>query len=103
MIRYELKRISGTIFIAMGNGKLHFTGDKRFSIFQAWFSPMLVDFGCLKRYPKGLNVTTLEEGIEQALLTLTLKQLQVLFMEWFKAFSGQGWECPNLMKAFQVW
>ncbi|XP_004979606.1 uncharacterized protein LOC101780370 isoform X3 [Setaria italica] len=64
---------------------------------------MLVDFGWLRRYPKGLNVTTLEEGIGQALLTLTLAQQQVLFMEWFEAFSGQGRECPNLMRAFQVW
>jgi hypothetical protein len=103
MVRYELSRISGTIFIAMGSGKLHCTGDKRLSIFQAWFRPMLVDFGWLKRYPKGLNVSMLEEGIGQALLTLTLKQQQVLFMEWFKAFSGQGRECPNLMRAFQVW
>ncbi|RCV35943.1 hypothetical protein SEVIR_7G290800v4 [Setaria viridis] len=103
MIRHELSRISATIFIAMGSGKLHCTGDKRFSFFQAWFRPMLVDFGWLRRYPKGLNVTTLEEGIGQALLTLTLAQQQVLFMEWFEAFSGQGRECPNLMRAFQVW
>ncbi|GJM87835.1 hypothetical protein PR202_ga03829 [Eleusine coracana subsp. coracana] len=103
LIRCELSRISAMIFIAMGSGKLHCNGDKRFSIFQAWFRPMLVDFGWLKRYPKGLNVTMLEEGIGQALLTLTLKQQQVLFMEWFKAFSGQGRECPNLMRAFQVW
>ncbi|XP_062201750.1 BTB/POZ domain-containing protein At2g13690-like [Phragmites australis] len=103
MIRYELSRISATIFIAMGSGKLRCTGDKRFSIFQAWFRPMLVDFSWLRRYPKGLNITTLEEGIGQALLTLTLKQQQVLFMEWFEAFSGQGRECPNLMRAFQVW
>ncbi|KAL6906190.1 hypothetical protein ACP4OV_003791 [Aristida adscensionis] len=103
MVRYELSRISATIFIAMGSGKLHCTGDRRFSIFHAWFRPMLVDFGWLRRYPKGLNMTTLEEGIGQALLTLTLKQQQVLFMEWFEAFSGQGRECPNLMRAFQVW
>uniref|UniRef100_A0A0A9GCF4 At3g05675-like ankyrin-like domain-containing protein n=1 Tax=Arundo donax TaxID=35708 RepID=A0A0A9GCF4_ARUDO len=103
MVRYELSRISATIFIAMGSGKLHCTGDKKFSIFQAWFRPMLVDFGWLRRYPKGLNMTTLEEGIGQALLTLPLRQQQVLFMEWFEAFSGQGRECPNLMKAFQVW
>lgn len=103
MIRHELSRISATIFIAMGSGKLHCNGDKRFSIFQAWFRPMLVDFGWLQRYPKGLNITTLEEGIGQALLTLTLTQQQALFMEWFEAFSEQGRECPNLMRAFQVW
>lgn len=103
MVRHELSRISATVFIAMGNGKLHCTGDKRFRIFQAWYRPMLVDFGWLRRYPKGLNMTALEEGIGQALLTLTLKQQQALFMEWFEAFSGQGRECPDLIRAFQVW
>lgn len=103
MVCHELSRISATIFIAMGSGKLHCTGDRRFSIFQAWFRPMLVDFSWLRRYPKGLNMTNLEEGIGQALLTLPLKQQQVLFMEWFEAFSRQGRECLNLMRAFQVW
>lgn len=103
MVFHELSRISATVFIAMGSGKLHCTGDRRFSMFQAWFRPMLVDFSWLRRYPKGLNMTTLEEGIGQALLTLTLKQQQALFMEWFEAFSGQGRECPDLMRAFQVW
>lgn len=103
MVRYELSRISATIFIAMGSGKLHCTGEKRLSIFQAWFRPMLVDFGWLRRCPKGLNMTTLEEGIGQSLLTLALMQQQALFLDWFEAFGRQGRECPNLMKAFQIW
>jgi hypothetical protein len=103
MVRYELSRISATIFIAMGSGKLHCTGKKRLSIFQAWFGPMLVDFGWLRRCPKGLNMTTLEEGIGQSLLTLALIQQQALFMDWFEAFGRQGRECPNLMSAFQIW
>ncbi|KAM0920888.1 hypothetical protein ACQ4PT_007225 [Festuca glaucescens] len=103
MVRYELSRISATIFIAMGSGKLHCTGEKRLSLFQAWFGPMLVDFGWLRRCPKGLNMTTLEEGIGQSLLTLALMQQQALFMDWFEAFGRQGRECPNLMSAFQIW
>uniref|UniRef100_J3NBY5 At3g05675-like ankyrin-like domain-containing protein n=2 Tax=Oryza brachyantha TaxID=4533 RepID=J3NBY5_ORYBR len=103
MVRYELSRISATIFIAMGSGKLHCTGSSRLGIFEAWFRPLLVDFGWLRKCPKGLNMATLEDGIGQALLTLTLKHQQVLFMEWFETFSGQGRECPNLMRAFQVW
>ncbi|CAM0949974.1 unnamed protein product [Alopecurus aequalis] len=103
MVRYELSRISATIFIAMGSGNLRCNGEKRLSIFQAWFGPMLVDFGWLRRCPKGLNMTTLEEGIGQSLLTLALTQQQALFMDWFEAFGRQGRECPNLMKAFQIW
>jgi hypothetical protein len=64
---------------------------------------MLVDFGWLRRCPKGLNMTTLEEGIGQSLLTLALIQQQALFMDWFEAFGRQGRECPNLMSAFQIW
>lgn len=103
IVRYELSRISATIFIAMGSGKLHCTGEKRLGMFQAWFGPMLVDFGWLRRCPKGLNMTTLEEGIGQSLLTLALMQQQALFMDWFEAFGRQGRECPNLMSSFQTW
>uniref|UniRef100_A0ACD5XSU9 Uncharacterized protein n=1 Tax=Avena sativa TaxID=4498 RepID=A0ACD5XSU9_AVESA len=103
MVRYELSRISATVFIAMGSGKLHCNGEKKLSFFQAWFGPMLVDFGWLRRCPKGLNMTTLEEGIGQSLLTLALMQQQALFLDWFEAFGRQGRECPNLMKAFQIW
>uniref|UniRef100_A0A0D9XXK1 At3g05675-like ankyrin-like domain-containing protein n=1 Tax=Leersia perrieri TaxID=77586 RepID=A0A0D9XXK1_9ORYZ len=103
MIRYELSRISATIFIAVGSGKLHCTSSSRLMLFEAWFRPLLVDFGWLRKCPKGLNMATLEDAIGQALLTLALKHQQVLFMEWFETFSGQGRECPNLMRAFQVW
>ncbi|KAG8051293.1 hypothetical protein GUJ93_ZPchr0009g2069 [Zizania palustris] len=103
MVRYELSRVSATIFISIGTGKLHCNGASRLSLVDAWFRPLLVDFGWLRRCPKGLNLATLEEGIGQALLTLSLKQQQVLFMEWFQAFSEHGRECPNLMRAFQVW
>ncbi|KAL5206148.1 hypothetical protein ABZP36_034357 [Zizania latifolia] len=102
MVRYELSRVSATIFISMGTAKLHCTGASRLSFVEAWFRPLLVDFGWLRRCPKGLNLATLEEGIGQVLLTLALKQQQVLFMEWFQAFSEDGRECPNLMRAFQV-
>jgi hypothetical protein len=92
MVRHELSRISATVFIAMGSGRLQCAGARRFGVFQAWFRPMLADFGWLRRYPKGLNVTALEEGIGQA-----------LFLEWFGAFGSHGRECPDLMRAFQVW
>jgi hypothetical protein len=103
MVRHELSRISATVFIAMGSGRLQCAGARRFGVFQAWFRPMLADFSWLRRYPKGLNVTALEEGIGQALLTLTLEQQQALFLEWFGAFGSHGRECPDLMRAFQVW
>ncbi|XXG39370.1 hypothetical protein AAC387_Pa01g0345 [Persea americana] len=103
MVRYELSRVSASVFIALGTGKLHCRGEERYSVLRAWFEPMLVDFGWLQRCPKGLDVRELEEAMGHALLTLTMKQQESLFMEWFGCFSGHGRECPNLSKAFQVW
>ena len=103
MVRYELSRISAILFIAMGTRKLHCQADSRSALLQAWFGPMLADFGWLQRCRKGLSMKTLEEAMGQALLTLPLKQQYLLFMEWFRSFSKHGSECPNLSKAFQIW
>ncbi|GKV21659.1 hypothetical protein SLEP1_g31616 [Rubroshorea leprosula] len=103
MIRYELSRVSANLFIAMGMRKLHCHSKERSVLFQAWFGPMLGDFGWLQRCRKGLDVRALEEAMGQTLLTLPLKQQYVLFMEWFRCFSKHGSESPNLSKAFQIW
>ena len=103
MVRYELSRVSAILFIAMGTRKLHCHLEARSGLLQAWFGPMLLDFGWLQRCRKGLDVKALEEAMGQALLTLPLKQQYGLFMEWFRCFSKHGTECPNLSKAFQIW
>ncbi|CAM8948913.1 unnamed protein product [Rhodiola kirilowii] len=103
MLRYELSRISATLFSALGTRKLHCRLETRLCFIQSWFSPMLQDFGWLQRCRKGLDIKALEEAIGQSLLTLPLKQQHVLFMEWSCHFSKYGKECPNLSKAFQIW
>ncbi|KAL5703741.1 hypothetical protein ACHQM5_022259 [Ranunculus cassubicifolius] len=103
MVRYELSRVSAWIFIALGKGKLHIRTETRVRVFQTWFKPMLVDFGWLQRCRKGLDIKVLEEGMGQGVLTLPMKNQHDLFMEWFRCFSKQGSECPNLGKAFQIW
>ncbi|XP_022774725.1 BTB/POZ domain-containing protein At2g13690-like isoform X2 [Durio zibethinus] len=103
MVRYELSRVSAILFIAMGTRKLHCHSEARSGLHQAWFGPMLLDFGWLQRCRKGLDMKALEEAMGQTLLTLPLKQQYVLFMEWFRCFSKHGTECPNLSKAFQIW
>ena len=103
MVRYELSRVSAMLFIAMGTRKLHCRTESRSGLLQAWFGPMLLDFGWLQRCRKGLSMKALEEALGQALLTLPLKQQYELFMEWFRDFSRHGTECPNLSKAFQIW
>ncbi|KHN34076.1 BTB/POZ domain-containing protein [Glycine soja] len=103
MIRYELSRVSAILFVAMGTRKLQCPLEARSGLLQAWFGPMLLDFGWLQRCRKGLDMRTLEEAMGQTLLTLPLKQQYVLFMEWFRHFSRHGTECPNMSKAFQIW
>uniref|UniRef100_A0A1D1XUD2 BTB/POZ domain-containing protein At2g13690 n=1 Tax=Anthurium amnicola TaxID=1678845 RepID=A0A1D1XUD2_9ARAE len=103
MVRYELSRISASVFIALGRGKLHCPSSIRYAVLRAWFGPMLLDFGWLQRCTKGLDLRMLEESLGQVILTLSLCQQQSLFVEWFRWFSVQGSECPNLSKAFEVW
>jgi hypothetical protein len=103
MVRYELSRISAGVFIALGKGKVQCRGDVRSLLFYGWFSIMLLDFGWLQRCPKGLDVRSLEENLGRGLLTLPLRQQQGLFEEWFQFYASRGTECPNLIRAFQVW
>ncbi|GAB2287237.1 hypothetical protein Dimus_021619 [Dionaea muscipula] len=103
LVRYELSRVSAVLFAAMGTRKLHCGTCSRSGLLHSWFSPMLSDFGWLRRCRKGLDIRQLEEAMGQALLTLPLKQQCELFMEWFRCFSKHGTDCPNLSKAFQVW
>nr|CAB3456241.1 unnamed protein product [Digitaria exilis] len=103
MIRYELSRISSCVFIALGKGKVQCRGDVRSLLFNGWFSTMLLDFGWLQRCSKGLDIRSLEENLGRGLLTLPLRQQQSLFEEWFQFYATKGAECPNLIRAFQVW
>ncbi|XP_010467198.1 PREDICTED: BTB/POZ domain-containing protein At2g13690-like [Camelina sativa] len=103
MVRYEVSRVTGAIFIAMGKRRVQCGGEARAGLVEAWFKPMLVDFGWLQRCKKGLDMREVEEGIGQTLLTLPVKQQYQVFMEWFRCFSKHGTECPNLSKAFQIW
>ncbi|KAH7520840.1 hypothetical protein FEM48_Zijuj08G0188600 [Ziziphus jujuba var. spinosa] len=103
MVRYEISRVTAFLVIAMGTRKLHCRSESRSGLLQAWFGPMLMDFGWLQRCRKGLDTKALEEAMGQTLLTLPLKLQYMLFMEWFRNFSKHGSECPNLSKAFQIW
>ncbi|KAL1224858.1 BTB/POZ domain-containing protein [Cardamine amara subsp. amara] len=103
MVRYEVSRVTGAIFIAMGKRRVQCGGEARAGLVEAWFKPILVDFGWLQRCKKGLDMREVEEGMGQTLLTLPVKQQYQVFMEWFRWFSKHGSECPNLSKAFQIW
>jgi hypothetical protein len=102
MVRYELSRISVCVFIALGKGKLQCKGEVRIQVFNNWFKPILLDFGWLKRCPKGLDFRMFQETLGKGLLTLPLVHQQRLFQEWFSWFA-RGTDCPDLSASFQVW
>lgn len=103
MVRYELSRVTGLMFIAMGKRRVQCGGEARAGLVDMWFRPMLLDFGWLQRCKKGLDMREVEEGMGQTLLTLPSKLQYQVFMEWFRWFSKHGTECPNLSKSFQIW
>ncbi|KAI3974629.1 hypothetical protein MKX01_029619 [Papaver californicum] len=103
MVRYEVSRISASVFIALGKGMLLCPSESRCGVLQSWFRPMLSDYGWLQRCKKGLDVKVLEDSMGQALLMLPMKHQHMLFMEWFESYSKHGAECPNLSAAFQIW
>ncbi|RZC66072.1 hypothetical protein C5167_009750 [Papaver somniferum] len=103
MVRYEVSRISASVFIALGKGMLLCPSESRCGVFQSWFRPMLSDYDWLQRCKKGLDVKVLEESMGQALLMLPMKHQHMFFMEWFESYSKHGSECPNLSSAFQIW
>ncbi|MCL7045904.1 hypothetical protein MKW94_012429 [Papaver nudicaule] len=103
MVRYEVSRISASVFIALGKGMLLCPSEYRCGVFRTWFGPMLSDYGWLQRCRKGLDVKVLEESMGQALLMLPMKHQHELFMEWFESYSKHGAKCPNLSSAFQIW
>lgn len=103
MIRYEISRVSASIFVAIGTRKLQCGKEAKLGLVKAWFGPMMLDFGWLKRCKKEIDIKGLEETTGQTLLTLPLQQQCMLFMEWFQYFSRYGTEVPNLSKAFQIW
>ncbi|KAJ7295703.1 hypothetical protein O6H91_12G059500 [Diphasiastrum complanatum] len=101
--RYEISRVTARLCIGIGKGQVLSPKDVRFSLLQTWFQPLLDDFGWLHRCCKGLDKKLVEEGISQTILTLPLKQQQIILLGWFDRFSSHGDDCPNLQKGFEVW
>ena len=105
MVSYDVSRISSAVFAAIGSAKLQCSSDVRRAVLDAWFGPLLADFGWLRRrrHRNGHDLRSVEVATGQAILTLALPEQQKLFMEWLAHFSERGSECPNLSRAFEVW
>lgn len=101
--RYEVSRITARLCVAVGKGQVLTPKEVRYALLLNWLQPLIDDFGWMQRACKGLDKNVVEEGISQTILTLPLKQQQMIMVAWFDRFLKSGDDCPNLQRAFEVW
>eukprot|EP00250_Pteridium_aquilinum_P019352 c24394_g1_i1 orf=30-1916(-) len=101
--RYEVNRITARLCVALGKGQVLAPKEVRYALLHNWLPSLIDDFGWMQRACKGLDTNVVEEGICQTILTLPLKQQQIIMIAWFDKFLKNGDNCPNLQRAFEVW
>ena len=101
--RYEVSRVTASLCVALGKGHVLAPKEVRFMLLHNWLQPLFDDFGWMQRACKGLDRKVVEDGISQTILTLPLKQQQMMMLSWFDRFLKNGDDCPNLQRAFETW
>ncbi|XP_024529473.1 BTB/POZ domain-containing protein At5g60050 isoform X1 [Selaginella moellendorffii] len=121
MQRHEVSRITARLCIGIGRGQIMAPQQVRALLLATWLEPLMDDFSWMQRlgskitcsslcYAGGngggflvLDKKTVEEGLCQTILTLSLEEQRSILMSWFEKFSRDGDNCPNLQRAFEVW
>ncbi|XP_010520319.1 PREDICTED: BTB/POZ domain-containing protein At5g60050 [Tarenaya hassleriana] len=104
MYRHEISRITALICVGIGKGRILVNREARFSVLNTWLEALYDDFGWMRRASsRSLDRKVVEEGLSQTILTLSLRQQQVILMKWFDRFLSKGDDCPNVQRAFEVW
>ncbi|XWS71760.1 hypothetical protein CRYUN_Cryun03dG0166500 [Craigia yunnanensis] len=103
MYRHEISRITAQLCIAIGRGNILVPKDSRFSLLSTWLEALYEDFGWMRRASRSVDKKLVEDGLSQTILTLSLRQQQVILLGWFDRFLNKGDDCPNIRRAFEVW
>ncbi|XVE59160.1 hypothetical protein DITRI_Ditri05aG0023200 [Diplodiscus trichospermus] len=103
MYRHEISRITAQLCIAIGRGNILVPKDSRFSLLSTWLEALYEDFGWMRRASRSVDKKLVEDGLSQTILTLSLRQQQVILLGWFDRFLNKGDDCPNIQRAFEVW
>ncbi|EFJ08279.1 hypothetical protein SELMODRAFT_185507 [Selaginella moellendorffii] len=121
MQRHEVSRITARLCVGIGRGQIMAPQQVRALLLATWLEPLMDDFSWMQRlaskmtcsslcYAGGngggflvLDKKTVEEGLCQTILTLSLEEQRSILMSWFEKFSRDGDNCPNLQRAFEVW
>ncbi|EFJ29880.1 hypothetical protein SELMODRAFT_90136 [Selaginella moellendorffii] len=106
MQRHEVSRITARLCIGIGRGQIMAPQQVRALLLATWLEPLMDDFSWMQRLGSKitfLDKKTVEEGLCQTILTLSLEEQRSILMSWFEKFSRDGDNCPNLQRAFEVW
>ncbi|GLU11715.1 hypothetical protein SLE2022_284400 [Rubroshorea leprosula] len=103
MYRHEISRITAQLCIAVGRGQILVPKDTRFSLLSTWLEALYDDFGWMRRASRSIDKKLIEDGLSQTVLTLPLRQQQLILLNWFDRFLNKGDDCPNIQRAFEVW
>ncbi|OMO67576.1 hypothetical protein CCACVL1_20435 [Corchorus capsularis] len=103
MYRHEISRITAQLCIAIGRGNILVPKDSRFSLLSTWLEALYEDFGWMRRASRSVDKKLVEDGLSQTILTLSLRQQQIILLSWFNRFLNKGDDCPNIQRAFEVW
>ncbi|KAG7534897.1 BTB/POZ domain [Arabidopsis thaliana x Arabidopsis arenosa] len=104
MYRHEISKITAQICVGIGKGRILVNRETRFAVLNTWLEALYDDFGWMRRLSsRSLDRKLVEDGLSQTILTLSLRQQQVILMKWFDRFLTKGDDCPNVQRAFEVW
>ncbi|GMI68286.1 hypothetical protein like AT5G60050 [Hibiscus trionum] len=103
MYRHEISRITAQVCIAIGRGNILVPKESRFLLLSTWLDPLYEDFGWMRRAYKSVDKKLVEDGLSRTILTLSLRQQQIILLNWFDRYLNKGDDCPNIQRAFEVW
>ncbi|GMI89105.1 hypothetical protein like AT5G60050 [Hibiscus trionum] len=103
MYRHEISRITAQVCIAIGRGNILVPKESRFLLLSTWLEALYEDFGWMRRAYKSVDKKLVEDGLSRTILTLSLRQQQIILLNWFDRYLNKGDDCPNIQRAFEVW
>ncbi|GMI66199.1 hypothetical protein like AT5G60050 [Hibiscus trionum] len=103
MYRHEISRITAQACIAIGRGNILVPKESRFLLLSTWLDALYEDFGWMRRAYKSVDKKLVEDGLSRTILTLSLRQQQIILLNWFDRYLNKGDDCPNIQRAFEVW
>lgn len=103
MIRHHISTITARLFVGIGKGEILPCKDTRHLLLMTWLEPLINDYSWLQHGCRSFDRKVVEEGIGRTILTLPLEDQQSILLSWLGSFLKAGDNCPNLLRAFEVW